>query len=319
VLLLLACTSPPSDTSPVRSAPFGEDTAPVGSGPADSAPPDTERPPVDTGPTSDAVQASVITTTTPVAGDFDCYRPGGTCQSFRAYDDCVETRSLQGSVVDETGAALGGATVEHFWGDWMGKEADSTVIAASDGVLTGARVPTCTPHTVRVSGDNASESLDLHVVHPFEEGDITADVVGWSDQARDTFAAAFGTSFAADRGVVLGTITDCAGEPLAHVQVIALDEHGDYPAGQHGHFFEGDMPSPGATATDAQGRFLLADVPPGYHVLEAWAAFEGHGTEVFRISFADMEIVEGGLVTLPLQTGVQGAVFPDACLVACGA
>lgn len=75
-------------------------------------------------------------------------------------------------------------------------------------------------------------------------------------QAASLALGALGMPFTAGTGALLFTIRDCNNKPLANATLVAV------PAGAI-RYFDGVQPSMTATATDAGGVAMVANLPPG--------------------------------------------------------
>jgi hypothetical protein len=97
--------------------------------------------------------------------------------------------------------------------------------------------------------------------HPVNH-DAVFDVSLFTPQGSSTLAAAAQLTFNAADSVVILTVADCNGTPLAGATVTSS-------AAGTIRYFIGPMPSTTATATDSAGHVMVANMPPGNATLSA--------------------------------------------------
>jgi len=219
-----------------------------------------------TGDTGDSLTPDIVTVTDVLDADLSCYVPGGTCLIMRAYEDCVRSRDVVAEVSDADGGE-----VSLYWEEDITESPDS-VLSVDGGAVSG-RVPTCTPLTWAVTGDGPT-TIGVHHIFPPTEGEPTSGVFETSSaQARAALMASAELSDRAEEGVVVGTVVDCAGEPVVGVQVTSWHQK-TFTPGQVSRYFSGDAPDPALTVT-VDGRWMLARLPEGRHLVEIWGRVPG--------------------------------------------
>jgi len=287
-------------------------------GTADSGPGDTATGPTDDtagADTDDAIRDALITVTQPVDADLSCYVPGGTCLIMRAFEECVASRTLDGRVTDQSGAALTGAEVALYWQDDLSLEPDTVMSVGDDGALSEGRAPTCTPLSWSAVAGGAV-TVGAHAILPPTDGEPTvAQLDAVSAGELQALYDGFGLTPDPGLGLITGTITDCSGRIITETQAVAVGDEG-YAAGQSGHYFTGGAPDPARLATSEDGRWLLAGLAPGRYLVEIWGVTPGFDKPLV-LSFSEIDVVAGGISIMAMQAGIAGAVFPDFCLDPC--
>lgn len=262
----------------------------------------------------------VITIAEPTPGDTTCLDPTGAWGTWEADPTCVFTVDLTGDLEDfESGDGVQGVTVEFFWDDVPDDSPDATATSGEGGAVVGVQGPTCTTWSSRALAlaDETKTTVQMH----------------WSEPAAATLDSFFNSvslsSFGLisaivsvepdpTKGALAGTVYDCGGEGavMAGVQVI-VRQGTTYPSSQAIRYFVNEFPSVSQPATSEDGLWLVANVPVGPAVVEAWAVL-ADGEEPTLIAQTEVVVEADAFVIADVYTSSgDGRVLPASCLVPC--
>ena len=124
------------------------------------------------------------------------------------------------------------------------------------------------------------------------------EIAGWvwltTAAERDANAAVASVTVEAGTGILVGAIHDCDVFGTANVVI----RYGGRTDGVV--YFDRFAPAPGATFTDASGRFAVANVPPGPLVVQAFGRLMP-GEPLILLSRADVTITADKITEVDLQ------------------
>lgn len=271
------------------------------------------------------VLADVITVSTPPVGDFTCLPAPGTWNTQTIDPSCVADVPIMGRVEDfESGDGVGDLNVELWLGDNLTGAADVTMTSDGDGNVSGGNAPTCTPWTSRVTStdDSTLPTIQEH----WSDGPGSPMGAYFNSVSGSTLAlmtTLLGVTPDPALGVIAGTAYDCGGEggdSLAeNIQVIVRAADGSYPISQDIRYFVDEFPNRQQTATSADGLWMIANIPPGDVVIEAYAATD-EGQPARLIAQTKAQVFAGSLIISDIYTGSEDGVhLPASCTVNCTA
>jgi hypothetical protein len=265
----------------------------------------------------------VITVSTPPVGDFTCLPAPGTWLTQTIDPSCIVDVPIQGRVEDfESGDGVGDLTVELWLSDNLSGTADVSMTSDGDGNVSGGNAPTCTPWTSRVT--SADDSTLPTIQEHWSDGPGTPMGAYFNSVSSSTLAlmtTLLGVTPDPAMGVIAGTAYDCGGEggdSLAeNIQVIVRAADGSYPNTQDIRYFVDEFPNRQQTATSADGLWMIANIPPGDVVIEAYAAPEA-GQPARLIAQTKAQVFAGALIISDVYTGSEDGVhLPASCSVDC--
>lgn len=280
----------------------------------------------DTDVTTDGLTLTdVITVNTAPVGDFTCLPAAGTWLTQAIDPSCIVDVPIMGRVEDfESGDGVGNLTVELWLSDNLSGAADVTMTSDGDGNVSGGNAPTCTPWTSRVtsSDDSTLPTIQEH----WSDGPGTPMGAYFNSVSSSTLAlmtTLLGVTPDPAMGVIAGTAYDCGGEggdSLAeNIQVIVRAADGTYPATQDIRYFLDEFPNRQQTSTSGDGLWMIANIPPGDVVIEAYAAPDAD-QPARLIAQTKAQVFAGGLIVADIYTGSEDGVhLPASCTVDCAA
>jgi hypothetical protein len=210
------------------------------------------------------------------------------------------------------------ATVSVWIDDVPTGTEDRSTQADSDGAYT-VDLPVCTPITVASSTPPEwEETRDTYRVHQvLGFGDRSEDVASIGEATARLVPALIGVEWTDGTAMVLGTIEDCAQDPIENAQVYIHDADGRAPTVTDAFYIgESGLPSPRSVqaATSSGGQYLLLNVPPGEWTVEAWGWDGGY----VQLGEASVEVQGDAAYIVDLHTGLDDGVrYPDSCLDTC--
>ncbi len=266
------------------------------------------------------VLEDVITVTTPTPGSQTCLGEDLTLSTAEAHPTCIHTVDLTGDLEDfESGDGVGGVTVEFFWDDIVDGSPDATAVSELGGAVTGVQAPTCTAWASRalaVEGESKT-TIQLHWSEP-DTDPLDTFFNSVSEGSFALISALVSIEPDITMGALAGTVYDCGGEgiPMAGVQVI-LRQGDAYPGSQEIRYFTNEFPSVLQPETSEDGLWLIANVPVGNAVIEAYAVL-GEGEEPSLIAKTEVVVQADSFVIADVYTGSgDGKVLPASCLTSC--
>lgn len=269
--------------------------------------------------------SEVITVNTPPIGDFTCLPAPGTWLTQAIDPACIVDVPIEGRVEDfESGDGVGDLTVELWLSDNLSGDADVSMVSDGEGGVSGGHAPTCQPWTSRVTSSDGG-TLPTIQEH-WSDGPGTPMGAYFNSVSSSTLAlmtTLLGVTPDPAMGVIAGTAYDCGGEggdSLAeNIQVIVRAADGTYPDTQDIRYFVDEFPNRQQTATSADGLWMIANIPPGDVVIEAYAATED-GQPARLIAQTKAQVFAGSLIISDIYTGSEDGVhMPDSCMIDCAA
>lgn len=291
-------------------------------GTADDTDADTDV--VDTDTSGDGlVLEDVINVATAPVGDFTCLPEPGMWNTQMIDPSCIMDVPIEGRVDDfESGDGVGDLTVEIWLSDTLSGTADVSMTSDAEGNVSGGNAETCTPWTSRVVSPDA-ETIPTIQEH-WSDGPGSPMGAYFNSVSTSTLAlmtTLLGVTPDPTLGVIAGTAYDCGGgggDALAeNIQVIVRAADGTYPGSQDIRYFVDEFPNRTQTATSADGLWLIANVPPGDVLIEAYAAMED-GQPPRLIAQTKAQIFAGSLIVADIYTGSgDGVHMPASCTLGC--
>lgn len=263
---------------------------------------DTSEPSDDTGdtePPDDTEPPEGLTVDASPSGDISCFT--GELESHTVLDtsddvvvnvrvqdwetrDGVENPSL---TIWESGSELGTA------------EGDD------DGSVGQLQLPICKTLLVAAETDPAlDETIPTFSTRMFSDADTDWTIPSLSSTTYNIIPGLLGVTIAEDKGLVLGQIHGCDGEPLDHVEV-------RFRAGGDSHYFVSEFPNRDQHWTSEDGWFALTNAPPERGSLQAWI---WDGSAHVLLAEAEITAVERGARLVELHAAIDGEnQTPEAC------
>jgi len=279
---LLACIGPrPREDAPIAEPDFPAFDSEEG---GDSATPND----------TDDTEVPELSVDEAPSGDLSCF--SGTLESpaSTAAGDVV----LDVRVRDwETGDTVGNPTV-----DFSGL---GSVEGDSDGELGKLELPACVAITATLS-----TAAELDETKPTTHARmLTPSASDWtlSSLSKITWQiipSLLGVQQGPGRGMVLGRVADCSGEPLDHVQVV-------WEGGGGGYYFVDEFPNRDQLWTSDDGFFAVLNAPAGSGQLSAWA---WDGSSHVKVAGATLEVAEDSVRIVELRAAERGDhEVPEDC------
>jgi hypothetical protein len=165
---------------------------------------------------------------------------------------------------------------------------------------------------------SACTSTDL-VLQPLDQGWTTrhenlqldgspVELAAVSDNLVNVLYALAGAAISGQKGMVTGTVRDCAGDPVSGVQVVARQDTNVVDS----IYFREAFPSRDQTTTSGDGLFATLNVPEGQVMVEAWA--QSVGGEPVLLSRSPIYVTRSQAVMVDLNPGrADGVPVVDAC------
>ncbi len=199
---------------------------------------------------------------------------------------------------DDDDEATPAATVEVFSADGV-----SLATGFADPTKAG-RVAISVPVSLEGWDGRALVTHDGYIDWWFEASRSVTDtaISGWAwlttPEERDSLAADLGVVLEESKGVLVGAVHDCDAFGIEFA-VITVDGELDRAL-----FVEGFAPVDGRTFTSDTGRFVVPNVSPGLHLVEAWGRLEAGDDLTLLSVIEDVEIVAGAMAAVVMEPRV---------------